>query len=388
MPYDTPELTDQEVLQHAYNSLQEHLPLHAEGYTCTTADLLQVLLGVAVNRGTIEAVCADLVGTPDPQTIRGDLKTQLCVEEVPELERRLNAAVAAELPPRVRRHAQEVAIDYHDRPYYGKAPQAEGLWVRGQAKDGTTRFYRVATAYLVLDGLRVTLALHFVLPEDNTVSLLDLVLTRVKALGMRAAGLLRDKGFDGIAVMDYLTRQHQPALSACTVRGTTGGSRALCQGRRSYCTTHTFRGAHEAEFTAAVAVCRVFTTARRTRRLKRRAEWLLFILIHLQISPRYARQLYRSRFGIETSYRCTGQVRGWTTAQNPAYRFVLVALAFVLLNVWVHLRWIFTQVPHQGRRWLDTKRFPLARLATFIRRALEQLYGCIQIVTAPAVPRC
>src|SRR6266581_4122672 len=150
MPYDTPELTDQEVLQHAYSTLQEHLPLHARGYKCTTRELLHVLLGVAA--------------------IRGYLNEQLCVEELPELERRLNAALAAELPPRVRRQAQEVAIDYHDRPYYGKGTQAQGLWVRGQAKDGTTRFYRVATAYVVLNGLRLTLALRFVLPTDDTVS--------------------------------------------------------------------------------------------------------------------------------------------------------------------------------------------------------------------------
>src|SRR5206468_1325864 len=98
--------------------------------------------------------------------------------------------------------------------------------------------------------------------------------------------------------------------------------------------------------------------------------------------------LYQGRFGIETSYRCVGRVRGWTTAKNPAYRFVLIALAFVLLNVWIHLRWILTQVPRPGRRWLDTERFQLARFSTFIRRALEQCYGCIQTVAAPAVPRC
>ena len=210
----------------------------------------------------------------------------------------------------------------------------------------------------------------------------------MKTLGLRVTGLLLDKGFDGITVMDYLTRQHQPALIASAIRGTTGGTRALCQGRHSYCTTHTFKGAHGPPFTAAVAVCRVFTTARRTRRLPRRAEWLLFILIHLDLSPGYARQLYQGRFGVETSYRCAGQVRGWTTSSNPAYRFVLLALAFVLLNVWVHLRWIFTQVPLRGRRWLDTPRFPLRRFAKFIQRALEYLYGCMQSITAPAVPRC
>ena len=77
--------------------LAEHLPLQADGYTCTTADLLDVLLGVAANCGTIEAVCADLVGTPDAETIRGYLNEQLRVEDLPELERRLNNALAKEL---------------------------------------------------------------------------------------------------------------------------------------------------------------------------------------------------------------------------------------------------------------------------------------------------
>src|SRR5438132_13614074 len=106
MPYDTPELTDQEVLQHAYSTLQEHLPLHARGYKCTTRELLQVVLGVAANRGTIESVCADIVGSHDPHTIPGYLNEQQCAQQFRELKRRLNAALAAELPPRRRRQAK------------------------------------------------------------------------------------------------------------------------------------------------------------------------------------------------------------------------------------------------------------------------------------------
>ena len=346
----TLELTDQEVLLHAQSCLQEHLPLHADGYVCTTDDLLQVLLGVAANRGTIESVCADLVGTPDPQTIRGYLKEQLCVEELPDLERRLNAALAAELPRRVRRQAREVAIDFHDRPYYGKTPQAEGLWVRGKAKEGTTRFYRVATAYVLLNGLRVTLALCFVLPDHDIVSVLDALLRSLQQQRIRVACLYLDKGFAGIAAMTYLSRRQQPTVLAGPVRGQTGGTHALGQGPTSYLTTHTFKGDQGTEFTATLAVCRAFTTAKRTQRLKRRPAWLLFILLHCLFLPHQVRRRYRRRFGIETSYRCAGQVRGWTTAPNPAYRFVLIALAFVLLNVWIHLRWIFTQVPRRGRR--------------------------------------
>jgi hypothetical protein len=80
-------------------------------------------------------------------------------------------------------------------------------------------------------------------------------------------------------------------------------------------------------------------------------------------------------------------VRGWTTSRNPAYRFVLIALSFLLLNVWLHLRWCFTQLPRRGRRGLDTGRFPLTRFAKFLRRALERHYGYVHVIVAPAVPR-
>jgi len=386
MNHDTLELTDQQVVDHARDLLHTHLPLSADGYACTTDDLLNVLLGIATNRGTLEAVCRDWVGLVGPETVRGYFNTQLRVEDLPELERRLNAALGAEIPRRIWRQAQQVAIDFHDRPYYGKRPQSDGLWVRGQARDGTTRFYRLLTAYVIRKGLRVTLAVRFVLPEQELVGLLDEVLKSLKKQGLHVACLYLDKGFASIEVMAYLTRHAQPALIACPIRGKTGGTRALCRGRRSYRTDHTFVSGERA-FTAHLAVCRSFTTARRTKRLKRRATWLLYILIECDWSPDQVRQRYRSRFGVESSYRCAGQVRGWTTSPNPAYRFVLLTLSFVLLNVWVHLRWCYAQVPRRGRRWLNTKLLELQRVVKFIRRALERLYGCITSIQAVAAPR-
>jgi len=298
----------------------------------------------------------------------------------------LNRALRAEIPRRVWRQARDVAIDFHDRPYYGKQPQAAGLWVRGKARDGTTRFYRIATAYVMLNGLRVTLALRFVLPDVAIVSTLATLLQSLKKQGLPVARLFLDKGFASIAVMDYLTRRQYAAIIACPIRGKTGGTRRLCQGRQSYRTTHTFASGTQT-FTATVAVCRSFTTAKRTKRLKRREVWLIYILIHLDLSPRQARRWYRRRFGIESSYRCAGQVRGWTTSANPAYRFVLITLSFVLLNVWVHLRWLYAQVPRRRRRWLQTKLLQLGRLVKFMRRALERQYGCITAIQAVAAPR-
>jgi hypothetical protein len=217
----------------------------------------------------------------------------------------------------------------------------------------------------------VTLALRFVVPDDDTVSVLDRLLPRVTAPGVRVSCRLLDKGVESVAVLESLTRQGPAALSACPMRSPTGGTRALCQGHKSYGTTPTFKGTQGVEVTASLLVCRVFTTARRTGRHVRHADWWVFVQLHLALSPRYARHLYRSRFGLETSYRGEGQVRGWTTAKNPAYRFVLLALAFVLLKGWIHLRWRFTQVPPRGGRGLDTQGFPLPRFVTFLQRALE-----------------
>lgn len=214
MAKDTLKLNDREVLRYAPETLEQHLSLAADGYTCTSADLFHVLLGVAANCGTVESVCADLVGTAGAETIRGYLNEQLCVEDLPELERCLNAALADEIPHCLWRQPRDVAIDFHDQPYYGKTAQAEGLWVRGRARDGTTRFYRVAIAYVMLNGLRVTLALRFVLPGDSTVTVLDDLLAGLKRLGIRVACQFLNKGFEAVAVLDYLTPRGQPALVA------------------------------------------------------------------------------------------------------------------------------------------------------------------------------
>lgn len=85
--------------------------------------------------------------------------------------------------------------------------------------------------------------------------------------------------------MAYLTRLRQPTVIACTIRGKTGGTRALCQGHRSYRTRHTFCRQQPGEFTANVAVCRVYSSAKRTGRHVRQAGWMVFVLIRLGWSP-------------------------------------------------------------------------------------------------------
>src|ERR1039457_752131 len=47
-----------------------------------------------------------------------------------------------------------------------------------------------------------------------------------------------------------------------------------------------------------------------------------------------SRQLYRRRFGIETSYRQKNQAQAFTTSSDPVYRLLLEGVAYILRQVW------------------------------------------------------
>lgn len=382
----TPKLTDTAVMKGACDSLNEHVPLAADGYVCTGVDLWQIVLGASVKQTSIHGMCQSLADAPSGSAVRGYLNAQLRVDGLPDIERQFNAALAAHIPRRVFKTARDTAVDYHEQAYYGKTEQSDGLWIRAEAKDGTTRFYRVATAYVIWRHMRVTLAIRFVLPEDDTVSILSDLLKRLKGLNYRIKTLYLDRGFDGVRVMRFVTKTRLRAVIACTIRGIHGGTRALCRGRASYRTRYTFGSPQHGQFTANLGVCKVFTTARRTGRNPRRADWMIFIMIRCAFTPNQARQAYRRRFGIESSYRCARHTRAWTTSPNPAIRFVLIALSFFLVNVWVALRWRFAQIPRQGGRLVVYSHFRLQRLIDWIARVIERIYQPVSSILALSSP--
>ncbi len=92
------------------------------------------------------------------------------------------------------------------------------------------------------------------------------------------------------------------------------------------------------------------------------------------IPPLQIHELYRRRFGIESAYRQTHQVRARTTSRSPALRLLLMGLALLIFNVYIALRQIWLTVRHFGQRtrriWLTLK-----RLALMLARLIESLCG-------------
>jgi putative transposase len=282
-------------------------------------------------------------------------------------------------------------VDLHDQPFYG---QEDELTCRGEAKAGTTRFYRVATAYLLCEGVRFTLGLVFVRPDYSNAELLRRVLSYALQAEVKVKRVWLDKGFASILVYRFLQQEKLAAVIACPIRGKAGGSgtRALCKGKASYHSSHTFRSRMHGACTVPVTVpCETGTVVRTwslTRQGTRRWTHLMFVQLGSPLAPHKLRAEYRLRFGVESSYRCMRTVKAKTSTRNPAVRLLFMALAFILVNLWVLLRFLFCQLPQRGRggRPLEEQRFRLGRFASFLRLAIERRYGVVTAIEATAPP--
>jgi len=382
------ELTDELTRQTSVEQLGKHLVLDIAGTKATTAMVFDVLLHAASTGQSVEASCEELVETADSNTIRDYLNEYFTVDKFEEIESQINSCLSVDIPRKVRRGPQELCLDLHDQPFYGKDPKLFEYTCRGEAKAGTTHFFRVATAYLICNNFRITLGIIFMTKETDLLSAVVNLLADAKSKQIRVGRLYLDRGFATTAIFQYLLKHRYSAMIACPIRGNVNGkgTRSLCKGRKSYRTSHTFNSPTHGSCKVKVAMIRHFTTDKKTD--KRSLEWSAFVLIHTKPPLHKIFQLYSCRFGIESSYRTMRQLRIPTNSSNPMIRFIYMSLGFILVNIWLRLKFLYTQVPQRGcnGRPLNHPLFRLKRFASFMRHAIERIYSVKTSIVATVLP--
>ena len=374
------ELKAEDIRAYTLKLLKDHVKLKVAGYVCTTDVILDVLLKASAESSSIEAASNDLQGAADSNTIREYLNAVLDIKELREQESEMNAALAECIPESMPRTKVEVAIDFHDEPFYGKQANLREVTCSGQAKKGTTHFIRIASAYVIWRQVRLSLALRYVLPDENTLDILKILLNRLQELGFRKILVLYlDKGFASTKIIDHLKERKQPTIIACPIRGKEGGTRALCHGQKSYRTDYTFTD-------GISATLALKATLVPDKSGQRRRKWLAFIVIELEWPPEKVHHEYRRRFGIECSYRILRRVRAMTTSRNPAVRFFLLAVGMILINAWIFLRWEFARLLAPGLRRADGARLRFHRFTRLLIRAIEAVYDVVMAIPASQSP--
>jgi hypothetical protein len=278
-------------------------------------DTSRVTLLACLNNGYIEgsADTLNLCG----QTVRNHLKHQ-------EPERILQANT--DLLQEMKRYGAfsrllTLAIDLHDEMYYGD-PETQGV-AGTRPKRGSYYAYRFATASVLLDGQRFTLAVQ---PIDK-LSVLEHVrqlISQVLDLGIRVRLILFDRGYFSTALINYLNTlpfDYIIQLPA-SIKGLKEGEDRLYTTRR-----HGTRKRDQATF-------RLVTL--RGRDFHGKVKLFIFAT-NTSLKPRRIRRLFRKRWGIETSYRMIRKFLAKTTSRRYRVRLLYFYLAVVLYNLWVKL---------------------------------------------------
>lgn len=347
-------------------------------YKCDRQTVCDIIVKSSVEGTAIEGSCNVLRDAPTGMTVRTYLNDELSITKLQELTSAVCTQLQSELPSRLWNAALDLAADFHDEPFYGKDPTLQVYACRSEADKGTTRFYRVATIYVIHHQIPYTLGMVFVLPEYSVLEILEALLHQIQTLGLRFKSLCLDKGFCSQSVTTFLADKPYEVIMACPIRGKKNGTRALCKGRKSYFTEYTFNSSSKSKaYTLPLAVVRSYEY----RQGKRRAVWLLYVILNFTTTdPQTIRARYRSRFGIETGYRCMRQTHAKTTSRNPALRFFLLGLAFLILNLWVVLRWRFCQIPRRGGRTIDKKKYELQLHRQFLAQVINEKYRLVSCI--------
>jgi putative transposase len=373
----TPALTDEGTLESAIDCLTSNIEIEMSG-GYTVRDLFEILVRTASQGQSIEQTVRALDGTPSSNGIRYHLEK---LDQMKSLEQQLNAALQSRVPPKLRNGHHRLAIDLHLIPYYGKPTDIEANYVyRSQAKAGTTRFFAYATVYAICRNKRVTIAIHAVPCTETLVATLTYLLAIIHPLRIGIKLLCLDRGFYSVPIIRWLKALNLPFLMPAVIRGKTGGTRALLTGRKSYATDYTINSTKYGSITCQM---RVVCGYHKGFKGQHGIRYLVYAVHRVKIALTQLHHYYRQRFGIETSYRLKNHCRIRTTTKNPVLRLLFVALAFILVNLWVYLLWYFISRSRRGGQLVYHAFFPLHIMMQFLSTAVERRFPVVTAIYLP-----
>jgi predicted small integral membrane protein len=370
-------VSGKDVQAHTAALLEQKAGLQPIKGKCTLVILVHLVCAAAARLTSLYDACGQMDDAPSGETARLALLATL--PDYASLQKGVNRALVADVPKPLRNSRQRVAIDLHLVPYYGLPMNDPKEIYRSQAKAGTHNFHAYASAYVVFHGQRFTIALTPVEYGEKMKPIVQRLLAIVRQTCVRPGLLLLDRGFYSIEVIRYLQRARVPFLMPAVARGRlpaegepATGIRAFKLWKRGGWSEHTLVSGQEK---ATVSICVHCGNHRGKRKKRGRYAWVYAYWGIKPSSTRWVKDTYRSRFGIETSYRQLNEARIKTCTRSPVVRFFFIALALILRNVWVWFHWEKLSTPRRGRRLLRPERLRFKRMLIWLLHAAEAVLG-------------
>lgn len=218
------------------------------------------------------------------------------------------------------------AIDVHDIPYYGDKRKAP---VRGtKKKAGTNYAHSFITLNILENGRRFTAAFLPFLPLDDKVELVE------KLVGMARREiciktLFMDRDFPSVKMLQMLERLKIEYIMAMQ---RTKGVKRLLRWKRTFpfFVEYEMQGGNGDK-----ARTTLFVVKRKEKNKEVRHCYITNMRIESAGDALEFAELYRSRWGIETSYRVKKEFRAKTTSRKYVVRLLFFSYSVLLYNIWV-----------------------------------------------------
>lgn len=337
--------------------------------------VVSLLLLASLWRASLSAACVSLKDPPCREVARRAALAML-PRRPNELLERLLRALRGSWPDWLRRLPQAMALDVHQRPFYGSKGTRGST--RGKKKAGTRTFFAYATLAVLTRWGRFTVGLLPTRPGMRLTTIVGGLLRQAEEAGLTVAYLLLDKGFYAAEVIDLLQRRGVafilPAVKKKSTKDLYDPKTPV--GFYSYGWTASLNrydaGAKKrrkkGELTVQVQGC--------VARHRKTGKPLVYATGGLVgWSPAEVAAEYRHRFGIEAGYRQMGQCLARTSSRNERYRLLLVGMALLLCNLWAYLHSeCFSAGPGFAPR-LELWRMRLQQMAVAVAAAIAALFG-------------
>jgi DDE family transposase len=367
----------------AQRLLQQTLELEQWQPAIPLKVVVSVLLLAACWQTSLTGACQLVKEKPSHRQVRNAL--QACLPPRPrDLLARLLRALQQTLPDYLFGAPRVMAIDLHQRPYYGKK-KTKGCTLR-QKKASTKKSFTYATLAVLDAGGRFTVGLLPTRPHMRWTTVVEQLLQQAGGIGLQVSYLLLDKDFYSAEVIALLQKRHVPFLMPAKKRGKKPGcgNQHLFQpdcpvGWHPYTWTTALRRMdfqskkrrERGQLTVTVQMC----VARREKGGK--AETLVYATAGLgkAWSPAQVVAAYRRRFGIEAKYRQLGQCLARTSSRCERLRLLLVGMALLLCNLWSYLHSEVFGTGPAGKRQLHRQVARLTSLIAAVAAVIAEQFG-------------
>jgi putative transposase len=346
---------------HARRILMDELEMADYSPTLPAALVVSVLLLACCWQTSLSAACRLVKGPPCRETARKAVHA--CLPPRPRhLLLRLLAALRQTLPGQLTRLPQVMALDLHQRPFYGnKNKKKTRGTTKRQRKAGTRHSFTYATLAVLSRWGRFTVGLLPIRPRMRLTTIVKGLLAQAEDFGLSISYLMLDKEFYAAEVIELLQKAGVAFLMPAAHKASNKHlydpktpvgwyDYSWTAPRMRYKKEAKKRG-KKGELTVRLRAC-----------VARNGEGKPLVYVTWgvwQYAPAQVVQRYRQRFGIESSYRQVGQCLARTSSRCERYRLLLVGVALLLCNLW---SWLHSEVFSGGSRAEPRLELALLRL--------------------------